>query len=81
MGGKHVGACSNIACLILDMVVALLRGTRSAFVMMACSVHLDPDWIFASKSRNMSSSASLMPCFAFISMYTRHNLAEIEPTA
>jgi hypothetical protein len=35
MGGKQVGACSNIVRLILDMFVSLLRGTRSAFVMIA----------------------------------------------
>jgi hypothetical protein len=34
MGGKQVGACSNIVRLILDMAVSL-RGTRSAFVMTA----------------------------------------------
>jgi hypothetical protein len=34
MGGKQVGACSNIVRFILDMVVSL-RGTRSAFVMTA----------------------------------------------
>jgi len=35
MGGKQVGACPNIVRLMLDIVVSLLRGTRSAFVMIA----------------------------------------------
>ena len=35
MGGKQVGACSNIVRWILGMVVSLSRGTRSAFVMTA----------------------------------------------
>ena len=70
MGGKQVGAFSKMARLMLSKAVVRLRGeTRSAFVMIAWSVHLTPpDRILSSKCFNMSLSVSLAPCLAFSRM-------------
>ena len=77
IGGKHVGAASNICRRIFGMTCSMSSGgTASAFVMTACKVNAAPEFARqrSLRVRSIAVSVSFMPCFALNRIYTRRSL-------